>query len=444
MANVRHEATDRFIVFSGIGKQQTAQGVPLTNAALNTRDKCQVQREDVVARRAFRDCRDEDLIESVIDSRFARYTLTYNEVTPQIIARWLAYYYGVAAAPTGAPHDASLSVQQVGTVTGGTFTLTVSLDGRTATTKPLPYNATASQVQAALTAARMRFITPNDVVVGGSDVAIGLSLNFQEKLGRAPVTVTADSTNITGGGSINVTPNPPGADQYTHMLSRDPQRRKPFVTFAVGYDSDPTRVEKYADYVVDSVQLNASLDGNVTMQVVLVGAYEYDSIETSFAIPDCQNITPLRAQDISVSVDSIPQTSDIQSLQLSLNDNVPTDRLSAFAFDGVDIQRLRRGRQPAYGLNMTVFASETDSIYQIAHNELYQSPRFIEVRFGFSGNSVLVILPKAELRFQTTRWTTVGEAQIMAIQLSAVPFATVNLPVLITAYVEQATAFLTT
>jgi hypothetical protein len=152
----------------------------------------------------------------------------------------------------------------------------------------------------------------------------------------------------------------------------------------------------------------------------------------------------LRAQDISVSVDSIPQTSDIQSLQLSLNDNVPTDRLSAFAFDGVDIQRLRRGRQPAYGLNMTVFASETDSIYQIAHNELYQSPRFIEVRFGFSGNSVLVILPKAELRFQTTRWTTVGEAQIMAIQLSAVPFATVNLPVLITAYVEQATAFLTT
>src|SRR5690606_24734115 len=87
-----------------------------------------------------------------------------------------------------------------------------------------------------------------------------LTLTFDERLGYANLPLlTVASANITGGGSIVAAQITPG-DQKYHAVTRSTSRVKPPITFAVGSDSDTDRVEKYADYVCESVSLNASLD----------------------------------------------------------------------------------------------------------------------------------------------------------------------------------------
>ncbi|MBX3266422.1 MAG: hypothetical protein KF831_06915 [Acidobacteria bacterium] len=446
MPNTRQVLTDRFFVVNNAGKVQSAIGVPLVNGDLDTRDKCTVTREEIVTRRDYRDCRDEDLIEAKIDSRLARYTLDYAEVTPQIIARWSAMLLGAAASPTGSPSNEVQTLTRSGTVDGGTFTIALTLEGRTVTTKPIAWDATPAAIQAALTAPRMLFVQPGDVVVTG-DWTGGIILTFPNtgRLGRANLPlVVVDDAAITGGGGIDVAETTPGAQRF-HDFSRSTSRVKPRVTFALGWDTDTDRVEKYADYVVEAVNPATSLDGNVTLQVQLLGPWEYDSIETAFDIPECVNIDPLQARDCRIQIDGEWQTVDINSINLSANDNVPTDRLSAFPFDGIDVQNLERGRQPAYGVSASIFGSEVDSIYQLAQNERTEDPVDVKVHFGFPGNRCTWNLPKTEIRFQSNRWGTAGEAQYATIQLEGVPFKDgLNAPLNVEAYLDQATAFLAT
>lgn len=446
MANTRQVLTDRFFIVSGAGKIQSAIGTPLANADLDTRDKATVTREEIVTRRDYRDCRDEDLVNSKIESRLARYTLDYQEVTPQIISRWSALLLGAAAAPTGTPANEVQTLTRTGTVSGGTFKISLSLEGRTVQTKAIPYNATAAQVQAALTAARMLFVQPGDVVVTG-DWGSGIVLTFPETghLGRANLPlVTVDNTSITGGGTVDAAQTTPG-DQNFHDLSRSTSRTKVRTSFALGWDTDPDRVEKYADYVVEAVNPAMSLDGNVTLQVQLLGPWEYDSIEETFDIPDCENIDPLQARDCRINIDGTWQTTDINTLNATANDNVPTDRLSAFAFDGIDVQNLERGRQPAYSWSASVFGSEVDAIYQLAQNERTEDQVPVILHFGYPGNRCTWNFPSSEVRFQTNRMGTAGEAQYSTVQIDGVPMKDgTNPPINAEAYVDQGTAFLAT
>lgn len=442
--NTRQVLTDRFFVVNDAGKVQAEIGVALANADLDTRDKCTVTREEIVTRREIRDCRDEDLIEATIDSRMARYTLDYAEVTPQIIARWTAMLLGAAAEPTGTPANEVQELTRSGTVDGGTFTIALTLEGRTVTTKPIAWNATPAAIQAALTAARMLFIQPGDVVVSG-DWTSGIVLTFPHtgRLGRADLPLVAiDNSAITGGGTI-VAAETTSGDQNYHEFSRSTTRVKPRTSFALGWDTVEDRVEKYADYVVEAVNPAASLDGNVTLQVQLIGPWDYDSIETDFEIPDCVNIDPLQARDCRIQIDGEWQTVDVNSISLSANDNVPTDRLSAFPFDGIDVQHLERGRQPSYGLTASIFGSEEDSIYQLAQNERTEEPVDVTVHFGFPGNRCTWNFPKTELRFQSNRWGTAGEAQYATLQFDGVPFKDgLNPPLNAEAYLDQTEEFL--
>src|SRR5690606_6380118 len=108
-----------------------------------------------------------------------------------------------------------------------------------------------------------------------------LTLTFDERLGKANLPLlTVDNTNITGGGTIVAAQDTAG-DQNYHAVTRSTSRVKPPISFASGSDSDTDRVEKYADYVCESVNLNASLDGDVSMSVQIIGPWEYDSIETT-------------------------------------------------------------------------------------------------------------------------------------------------------------------
>src|SRR5436190_18973434 len=121
MSNTREVLTVRCIVDADDGTVQAAIGTPVANGDLNVRDKWTITREEIVTRREYRDCRDEDMIAAKIDSRMARYTLDYGEVTPQIIARWTALFLGTAASPTGTPANEVQTIADGGTA--GTIAL---------------------------------------------------------------------------------------------------------------------------------------------------------------------------------------------------------------------------------------------------------------------------------------------------------------------------------
>ncbi len=434
MANTREELVNRFFAMNGAGKVQAAIGTAMSNADIDTRDKCTITREEVITRRDVRDCRNEDLADSQIVTRLARYTLVYDEVTPQIMAKWFALFAGAAAAPTGSPAN------EVQTITvAGAGTLALTLEGRTATTKSISGSATAAEIQAALTAARMLFIHPGDVVISGSGP---FTATFGGRLAHANLGV------MVGTGGYSVAGSSDGAQKF-HALTRSTSRTKLRFSFALGYEDMTSTIEKYADYTCETFQPSASLDKSPSLTVTIIGPWEYDSLEPTLTIPDCINPTALLTEDCKLEVNSVFQTGDINSMTNNLNDSVPIDRLSAFPYDGIDVQTLIRGKQPSYAGSASIFGlsgAGTDATVAIlAQNERTQVPVVVKEHYGQPGNRFSLIYPAAKVRYPTGRQQFVGAAEFSAFTVDFIPFKDgVNPPVKGEAYVDQTTAFLLT
>jgi hypothetical protein len=89
----------RFVAVSGTGKRQSAMGTALLVSDILVRDNCTIEIQNERERETVYDCSGQDVFDEVIESQFKRVTITYSSVTAQIIARWLAYFLGAAAAP---------------------------------------------------------------------------------------------------------------------------------------------------------------------------------------------------------------------------------------------------------------------------------------------------------------------------------------------------------
>lgn len=442
MANTREELVNRFVAFSGAGKVQSAIGVAQPNGDIDTRDKCTITREEVVTRRDVRDCRDEDLTDSQIITRLARYTLNYAEVTPQILARWFALFAGASAAPVGTPADEVQSLTRTGTVSGGTFRINLTLEGRTVQTKDIAWNASNADILAALTTSRMFFIHPGDITIGGT-WGTAITITFTNRLGDANLPAVTITNNLTGSApGISVAQVTPG-DQNYHALTRATSRIKKRFSFVLGYEDNTGTIEKYADYVCESFQPQSSLSTDPSLTVTILGPWDYDSLEPTFTVPACVNPDPLRTEDCKLEVNGTFQTQDLNSLTNNLNDNVPIDRLSAFAYDGIEVQALVRGRQPNYQSSASVFGIQDAAVYVLAQNERTQAPVEVIEHYGLPGNRFSLIYPNAKVRFQGNRTTFVGAAEFGAINIDIVPFVDgVNPPISGEAYLAQSTQFL--
>jgi hypothetical protein len=102
------------------------------------------------------------------------------------------------AVTAGAATVDKWTISQGGTWTGGTFTLTIAgaFTGSPVTTGPIPYNATASQVQIALQAALPQ--AGSVVVTGGPFPGVAVVANFTGPLSGLPITVTLGVNSLTG------------------------------------------------------------------------------------------------------------------------------------------------------------------------------------------------------------------------------------------------------
>lgn len=128
--------------------------------------------------------------------------------------------------PIGRVGTAASSVQTItitGTPTGGTFTLTTTLDGVNQTTAPIAYNATSATVLAALTS--LGVIGPGGATAtGGAFPGTPVVVTFAGKnANRAIPLLTANSAGLTGGSSPTVTPalTTPGVSANTFDVAAD-------------------------------------------------------------------------------------------------------------------------------------------------------------------------------------------------------------------------------
>lgn len=432
--NTREVLSDRFLVLPKEGIVQSAWDTPVDNADITLRLKCQIARSKSVDRREIRDCRDEDLVERKVLTRSDTVTLTITELNDFWLAYFTALYLGTAAAPTGSPANEVQTLADGGTA--GTLALT--LEGRTVTTQSIPTGSTAVQIQNYLTAARMLFIQPGDAVVTGGSTPFTITFPDTGRLGRANLPL------LVGTGGLSVTGSANGAQNF-HAFTRSTSRIKQLTSFCLGWEDDADRVEKYINYAVTALTLSGSLDGDLQLVVTMVGMWDYDSLETSFTIPDCANVTPMPVSDVRLLVNSVYQTTDINSFSVTVTDNVPLDRQSAYGFDGIDLQRLYRGLQPSYTFNLSVFGSEVDSIYDLAHNERTQAPVPVEFRCGMPGHRVTWLFDKTELAFQADPIGNAGALKSSIIQLDGVAFKNATAaPFDAEANVAQSVAFLLT
>jgi len=206
--------------------------------------------------------------------------------------------------------------------------------------------------------------------------------------------------------------------------------------------------------VVESYHPQASLSTDPSLTVTLLGPWDYDSVEAGLTIPDCVNPTPLRTEECRHKIDGNWESSDVNSVDQNFNDNIPVDRLSAFPYDGIDVQSLLRGKNPTYNSTASVFAAHVDTgdamavnnhVWKLAHDERSQAAVEVITHYGMPGNRLTILQPDSKIRFQNNRETFVGTAETAATNVEELPLKeTTDPPISGEARIDQSVAFLTT
>jgi hypothetical protein len=446
MANNAQRLVNQFVALSGDGKVQTAFDAPMDDADLDTRDRCEISVEDIVARQTILDCDGRDIDDETVNTRLKRFTFTYASVRPQILARWAAYFFGAVAAPTGTPADEVQTITRTGTVSGGTFTLALTLEGRTGTTAAIAWNASTATIQAALikvSASIGRLIKAGDVVVSG-DWTSGIVLTFGGRLAKANLPpLTADATNLTGAGAgLNVAQTTAGAQRY-HAISRSTADTKAYFSFALGFKTGSLATEKYYNAVCERFDPTLNRNGDVGLTVSVLCNFEPELV-AGFSVPDCANYAPLKTSDCRVQIGSDWKTLDIFSQTMTNNDNVPVDA-DTFGFDSVDPDALERGDQPQYSISALIFAALSDTTDNLAVAVKNESKVSYTTHFGMPGDRFSLIAPNTKLKPQTNSRQFAGARNRSVVALDGTPHRDgANAPVRAEAYISQSTAFLLT
>lgn len=127
-------------------------------------------------------------------------------------------YQAVILAASNVSSEVVSDVQTIstsGTVTGGTFTLTLPGISSGGPTAAIAFNATAITVQNALTA--LAGIGAGNVLcTGGPWPGTPIAINFQGALANTPLAAMTFVSSLTGGGTMSVVHTTPGVGYPSH------------------------------------------------------------------------------------------------------------------------------------------------------------------------------------------------------------------------------------
>jgi hypothetical protein len=449
MANERVRQIYQYVAVSGAGKKQSAFGVFMPNADIDVREKCEVTISDNVDRDAQYDCDGVDLIREPIRTRDTVVELNYNEgFTPQMLARWLAYKEGAAAAPSGSTVNEVQTFARTGTVSGGTLTWSYTIEGKTGTTEAIAYNATAAQIQTAMlkktgTANAMgKLFKAGDVVVSG-DWTGGIVLTFGGRFAAAVIPApTVGVGSLTGSTpGISVTETAAGS-QKSHAITRSTDGALPLFSIVVGDKNSAYDHHKYGDAVVNGITFSTEQAAGALVQMTVSILCNYTpEKESGYSVPACVNISPLKVEDCKVKIAGTWETPDLAALSGNLNNNVP--REAAFAYDDIDVSTAyQRGDRPTQGWTASVYGSPDTTLYQLAEaEETDGNDTDFTVYFGQPGNRVAIAGADTKIKFQQNRMGFAGALRQSTINVEATPYN--SPPLTYTASISQTETFLT-
>ncbi|MBX3288459.1 MAG: hypothetical protein KF855_03845 [Acidobacteria bacterium] len=274
-----------------------------------------------------------------------------------------------------------------------------------------------------------------------NDWSGGMRLNFDGTYAKTEMPLfNVNSAGITGGGTVEIAETVKGGNNY-HAATRSTDDKLPKFCMGSGYEGNTTNPKKYRDLVVESVSTVGNRRGNVTATVVLLGRFTPASM-AAYDIPDCANLPALKGRDCKIKVNGVYLHEEFWSGTATFSNATPTGE-DAFPFDDIEVGDLERGDRPTYPIGLQILGSEGDTIGEICR--LRQKVP-VEFHYGKPGNRASVILPNVQFKFASNPRTFVGERNRSAHNIDAVPHkdAVLKTPLRAEAYLDQATAFLST
>lgn len=419
-----------FFAISDIFMRAADWNTPVENSDINRRHPqlTPSMPTNEMTREKTPDCSGEYFIEEELTSRLKRFRFGFY-TSAQLAAGWLALAQGAAAAPSGSQAN---EVQTL-TVTGDPWTVTFAFEGKSNTTGNLAQTGiTAAQVQTALNdlkSVQQGGQNAANVAVTGSTGG-PFTVTFQNKLQRANVPAFT-GTNVT------IATTTPGGNNF-HAITRSTSDQPPITSLIYGFEGDTDNPRKLEQVVVNEVTISGQIRGKVMVEVDLLATWPVDA--GAYSVPECINFKPIAVKDCTLSINSTWIGSDLREFRYTYSNNIITGE-DAFPFDDIDAIRLERGDRTS-SFAFVIYGSDGDAMYELAEAE-GQHP--VRLNIGRPGDRVSIVAPSTKLRLQDTPTTFIGDANRSAINIDGEPFLSgAGTPDNVEAYLDQATAFLTT
>lgn len=378
-----------FLAWSSDFVQQSAIDVPLADADIDILlplvEPTRPQKEKSME--TLYDCDGVHVRQTYVNSELMRWNFSV-QPSSRMFAGFMALAKGAASAYTG---SATNEVQTLtSSATGGTFTLSMDFEGRTGTTAPIAYNASAAAIKAALEGMQ-RPIGAGDIATVTGTMATSIVITFGGKLAHTDVPLLTVGNGSMTGGTASVAGTTAGENK-TCAITRATAEDLPLVSFVIGYTGDTATYKKYYNQAVNSVTLNINKGQISRIDVELVGSTLYQAVPL-FTVPACVNYDPIRAVDTRLYVDSNWVTGDTRSVTYAYSNNMATDQ-DAFPFDSIYMQNFERGFRQTESLAFAVDGCEADDIYNWA-DSLTEKP--VDIYFGAPSNRAILSIPTCEL-----------------------------------------------
>lgn len=383
-----------FLAISSDFKQQADKDIPLANEDIDillplvdnaARPNREQQNEKIY------DCDGVHIRKTYINSELLRWNFSV-QPSARIFAGFMALAKGAVSAWAG---SAVAEVKTLtSTATGGTFTLGMTFEGRTGMTAPIPYNANAATIKAALEAME-RPIEEGDIASVTGTLGTGLIITFGGKLANVNLPpFVIDNTNATGG-TVTQAETTNGANKVL-TITRASGGDMALFSFVTGYKGNTASYKKRYNQAVNSVTLEINKGQISSVAIEIIGSTKF-TLEPTFTVPQCVNYDPVRAQNTRINANTSFITGDTRRIQYILNNNMVTDA-DAYPFDSIFMHRFRRGLRQTETIQISADGSETDEFY-IDADKLRE--RAVELSLGSPNDRAVVIAPLTELSLQS-------------------------------------------
>lgn len=406
-----------FVAYPSAFKRQSAWDTSVLNADIDKRHPMLVPTYPTsqVTRERTPDCSGEYFIASDLTSRLKRFRWGFNP-SATMLAGWLAFAQGSAAAPTGTAAD---EVQTITiSATGGTFTVSFTHEGLSGTSAAIAFNATAATVQTELNAIRsIKQGTQNAANVGVSGAAGGpYTITFQNKLAKTNVALlTTNAALLTGGAGTAIVALVTAGANKLHAISRSTSDQPPQTSLIYGFDGDSDNPNKVKNVVVNEIAISGTQRGRVLVELDLISAWPFTA--GAYTVPACVNFSPIVTKDCRLLVNGTYYAETLRDFRYVYSNNIITGD-DSFPFDDIDPIRLEKLDRTSM-MTFTVIGSDGDTLHTLAETEPYED---VSLHVGPGGDRVSIYAPYAKFLLEDTDTVFVGDAARSAIQYEAEPF----------------------